>query len=132
MPEARRVYLITGATGIGAATARLAVREGAAVFVVSLQEEDCRALAEQIQGEGGVCAYYAADLTIAGQVTEAVQQCVAQFGRIDALFNVAGISGRRFGDGPLHECTEEGWDRTLDTNLKSLFLMSREVLKQML
>ena len=55
-----------------------------------------------------------------------------QWGRIDGLFNVAGISGRRFGDGPLHECTEEGWDTTLDANAKSMFLMCRAVLQQML
>lgn len=127
-----RVYLITGSTGIGAATARRAAREGAQVFVVSRTEEHCRALAEEIIAAGGICAFQPADLTVAATVEEAVSRCVARFGQIDALFNVAGISGRRFGDGPLHDCTEEGWDTTLDTNVKSMFLMCRAVLRQML
>jgi len=65
-------------------------------------------------------------------VSAAVQQCLSRFGRIDALFNVAGISGRKFGDGPIHECTDEGWDFTLETNVKSMFLMCRAVIRQML
>ena len=130
MPQ--QVYLITGSTGIGAATARLAAEAGAQVFIVSRTEEHCQALAEGIVAGGGRAAFSAADLTVAAAVEEAVRHCVAKFGRIDALFNVAGISGRRLGDGPLHECTEEGWDTMLDTNVKSMFLMCRAVLRQML
>jgi NAD(P)-dependent dehydrogenase (short-subunit alcohol dehydrogenase family) len=76
-----------------------------------------------------VCA---ADLSASTAAEEAVRECVDRYGRIDALFNVAGISGRRFGDGPIHECSEEGWDITLDTNVKSMFLMCRAVIRQML
>ena len=128
----RKVYLITGSTGIGAATARLAAREGVRIFVVSRTEEHCQALAREIEAEGGRCAYHVADLTIAPAVKETVAHCLATFGKVDALFNVAGISGRRFGDGPIHECTEEGWDTTLDTNVKSMFLVCREVIGHML
>jgi NAD(P)-dependent dehydrogenase (short-subunit alcohol dehydrogenase family) len=127
-----KVYLITGSTGIGGATARLAASAGVQVFVVSRTEEHCRVLAEEIAGRGGRIAFHAADLTDSAAVEAAVLSCVAEFGRIDALFNVAGISGRRFGDGPIHECTEEGWDTTLDTNVKSMFLMCRAVIRQML
>lgn len=127
-----QVCLITGSTGIGAATARLAAAAGARVFIVSRTAEHCGALAEEITAAGGQAAYYAAELTVGAAVEEAVRQCVAAFGRIDALFNVAGISGRRFGDGPIHECTEEGWDTTLDTNVKSMFLTCRAVLREML
>ncbi len=128
----KRVYLITGSTGIAAATAKLAAHQGVRVFIVSRTEDHCRTLAKDIESEGGECAFHTADLTVASTVIEAVEHCVEQFGRIDALFNVAGISGRRLGDGPVHECTEEGWDTTLDTNVKSMFLMCREVVKQML
>lgn len=127
-----KVYLITGSTGIGGAAARLAAEAGAQVFVVSRTEANCRALAEEITAKGGRCVFHAADLIVATAVSEAVRDCVTRYGRIDSLFNVAGISGRRFGDGPLHECTEEGWDITLDTNVKSMFLVCREVLRQML
>jgi NAD(P)-dependent dehydrogenase (short-subunit alcohol dehydrogenase family) len=123
--------LITGSTGIAAATARLAAREGAAVFIVGNDEASCGALTDEI-GVGGVCHYQLADITQNGAVATAVAQCVAWHGRIDALFNVVGISGRRFGDGPVHECTEEGWDVMMETNVKSLFFMCREVLRVML
>src|SRR5947209_1091587 len=132
MTLADKVYLITGSTGIGGATARLAAQAGARVFVVSRTEDHCRGLVEEIAAAGGRAAYSAANLTEAVAVEQAVQACIAEFGQIDALFNVAGISGRRFGDGPIHECTEEGWDTTLDTNAKSMFLMCREVIRQML
>jgi NAD(P)-dependent dehydrogenase (short-subunit alcohol dehydrogenase family) len=122
-----RVCLITGSTGIGAATARLAAGEGGTVFVVSRDEESCRALAEEIG-----CGYYVADLTRSGEVAGAVESCLAAHERIDALFNIAGVSGRKFGDGPVHECSEEAWDITMETNAKSVFLMCRAVVRRML
>lgn len=122
-----KVCLITGSTGIGAATARLAASEGALVFIVSLDEESCRSLAAEIG-----CGYFAADLRFSEAVDRAVESCIALHGRIDALFNVAGISGRRFGDAPIHECTDEGWDVTMETNAKTTFLMCRAVLRRML
>jgi NAD(P)-dependent dehydrogenase (short-subunit alcohol dehydrogenase family) len=124
---ANKVCLITGSTGIGAATVRLAAREGAAAFVVSRDEESCRALAEEIG-----CGYHVADLTRSGEVAEAVESCLARHNRVDALFNVAGVSGRKFGDGPVHECSEEGWEITMETNVKSVFLMCRAVVRRML
>ncbi|MBO0860167.1 MAG: SDR family oxidoreductase [Chloracidobacterium sp.] len=122
-----RVCLITGSTGIGAATARLAASEGAPVFVVSRDEESCRALAQEIG-----CGYHVADLTRSGAVAGALETILARHDRIDALFNVAGVSGRKFGDGPVHECSEEGWDITMETNVKSVFLMCRAVVRRML
>lgn len=124
--------LITGATGIAAATAKLAAQAGASVFIISLHETDCTALTNEIRAIGARAEFHAGDLVQEATAINAVQSCVQHFGRIDALFNVAGISGRRFGDGPLHECTEAGWDITMDTNAKTTFLMCREVLKQML
>lgn len=127
-----KTYVITGSTGIAAATIKLAAREGHAVFFVSRDEASCRELAKELQTENKPCSFHVADLTIPEAVAEAVQKCVAQFGSIDALFNVAGISGRRFGDGPIHECSVEGWQATFDNNSKTTFLMCREVLNQML
>jgi NAD(P)-dependent dehydrogenase (short-subunit alcohol dehydrogenase family) len=122
-----KVCLITGSTGIGAATARLAAREGASLFVVSRDEESCRALAEEIG-----CGYHIADLTRSSEVVAALERRLARLDRIDALFNVAGVSGRKFGDGPVHECSEEGWEITMETNVKSVFLMCRAVVRRML
>lgn len=126
------VYLITGATGIAAATAKLAARKGAHIFLASRTSEHLEETAEEIRREGGACDFAVAELTEAEAVAEAVARCVKRYGRIDALYNVAGISGRRFGDGPIHECTEEGWNVTLDANLKSIFLMCRAVIGRML
>jgi NAD(P)-dependent dehydrogenase (short-subunit alcohol dehydrogenase family) len=127
-----KVWLITGATGIAAATAQLAVRAGADVFVVSNVESDCAMLVDQLRTTGGRAAYHVADLAVPDAVGAAVQSCLKYSPRIDALFNVVGISGRRFGDGPIHECTAEGWDVTMTTNVKTMFLMCREVVRQML
>ena len=126
------VYLITGSTGIAAATAQLAVQAGVTVFFTSRTAENCQRLFGELRAAGGECDFLPAELTDPDAVAAVVQQCVTRYGRIDALFNVAGISGRRFGDGPLHECTVEGWDITMDTNVKSQFLMCRAVLNQML
>ena len=127
-----KTYLITGSTGIAAATIQLAARAGHAVFFVSREEESCRSLADELNAESLLYGFHVADLTVPESVAESVAACIAQFGQIDALFNVAGISGRRFGDGPIHECSVEGWQTTLDHNAKTTFLMCREVVNQML
>lgn len=131
---ADKVCLITGATGIAAATARLVVREGGRVFVASLRPEDGRALHETIRADGPEPAFgfQAADLTRAAEVKTTVEACVERFGRIDAVFNVAGISGRRFGDGPLHELTADGWDTVMAANARSTFLVARAVVRHLL
>jgi NAD(P)-dependent dehydrogenase (short-subunit alcohol dehydrogenase family) len=127
----RRNYLITGSTGIAAETARLAVENNARVFIVGNDEKSCRALNEELNKIGDA-DFVAADLTVEMQVIEAVEKFAAKFGRLDALFNVVGISGRKFGDGAIHECTLEGWQTTFDTNAKTVFLMSREAIRLML
>jgi len=72
------------------------------------------------------------DVTDPVQVANAVNMCIKEFGRLDVAFNGAGISGRRFGDGPVHECTDEGWDTVISTNLSSVFYCCREETKVML
>lgn len=122
-----RVLLITGSTGIAAATAELAAHAGARLFIASRTADHAEELAKRTGG-----GFLAADLVRSDAAPRAVEACVARFGRLDALFNVAGISGRKFGDGPLHECTEEGWDTTLDANVKSMFFMCKAALSQMI
>ncbi len=126
------ILLITGSTGIAAATAKLAAASGASIFVVSNDEASCEILVNEIKASGGSCEYFAGDLIEENTAIEAVKKCAQRYQRIDALFNVAGISGRRFGDGAIHDCTSDGWDITLNTNVKSVFLMCRETIKQML
>ena len=120
-----RVLLITGSTGIAEATALKASQRGDSIFVISRDETHCLDLCARLRDAG----YYACDLTDERGVEDAFTACLNRFGGIDAVFNVAGISGRRFGDGPLHECSTEGWAVTIDSNLKSMFLVCRGVLK---
>ena len=120
-----KIILITGATGIAEATALAATAQGDSVFVISREESECQNLCERLPGSG----YHACDLRYEHDVEDAFNACLRKFNGVDALFNVAGISGRRFGDGPLHECSVEGWDTTLETNVRSMFLLSRSALR---
>ncbi len=77
-------------------------------------------------------AFVSADLAREGEADRAVSGAVERFGRIDAAYNVAGISGRRFGDGPVHEASLAGWEAVIGGNLTSLFLVCRAVVRHML
>jgi NAD(P)-dependent dehydrogenase (short-subunit alcohol dehydrogenase family) len=126
-----RVCLVTGSTGIAAAAARRFAGEGAAVFVVSRTDDHVRALAEAIEGDGGTAGCATAELSDEAAVDAAVEACVRRFGRIDGLFSVAGGSGRRFGDGPIHAVSRDAWDRTLELNLTTQALVCRAVVARM-
>jgi NAD(P)-dependent dehydrogenase (short-subunit alcohol dehydrogenase family) len=127
-----RGIIVTGASGIAAASARLFAAEGARVAIVSRSEVRCRALVEAIQAEGGRASYAAADLTDEGQAATAMDAAHRALGRVDGLLNVAGGSGRPFGDGPLHTLTAEAWDRTIASNARSHVLATAPVLRVML
>ena len=122
MPQ---TILITGATGIAEATALAAAAQGDSIFVVSRTESHCQELCARLPNS----AYYACDLRDERDVEQAFSACLRKFNGIDAVFNVAGISGRKFGDGPVHECPVEAWDITLDTNVRSMFLLCRSALR---
>ena len=128
---AGRVVLVTGSTGIAAASAARFAAEGAQVFIVSRTDAHARALAERIEARGGVAGWAAADLTDEVAVEAAVASCVERFGRIDGLFSVAGGSGRRFGDGPIHTLGRDAWDRTLELNLTTQALACRSVVARL-
>ncbi|HSU88175.1 MAG TPA: SDR family oxidoreductase [Terriglobia bacterium] len=119
----KEVLLVTGSSGIAAATARLWAAQNP-VFVVGINEDECRLLATEL----GEASFAIADVRDEPAVRNAVAACLDHFGKIDALFNVAGISARSAGDGPLHECKSAGWDLAMDVNAKGTFLMCREVL----
>jgi NAD(P)-dependent dehydrogenase (short-subunit alcohol dehydrogenase family) len=123
-----RVCLITGSTGIAAATAGLAVSEGASVFIAGNDQESCAALADQLSSKGASVDYLVTDLALAHSAERVLERCLSRFTRVDALFNAAGISGRKYGDGPVHECSDQGWEITQAANVKSMFMLSRAVL----
>jgi NAD(P)-dependent dehydrogenase (short-subunit alcohol dehydrogenase family) len=127
-----RVIAVTGASGIAAAGARRFADEGAAVFVISRRAEPCAALTDEIRATGGVCDWAVADLQDEPATVAAFARCAEAFDRVDGLFAVAGGSGRRFGDGPIHEIPLEGWDETLALNGRPPFLSAREATRIML
>ena len=115
-----KVAIVTGGgSGIGLATAQLFAEEGARVVAFDVNasgDED----------------YFRVDVTAPTQVESAVNHVMGQHRRLDILVNVAGGSGRKWGDGPTDSCTLEGWDKTLALNLDSVFYCCKYALQAML
>ena len=125
-----KVALVTGASsGIGRATALAFGREGARVVVANRSIESGEEVAHQIGEEGGEALFVQSDVTRADQVEAMVAAAVAWYGRLDCAFNNAGGGVRR---GTVTECTEEDWDYTMDSYLKSVWLCMKYELLQML
>jgi len=120
-----KVAVVTGgAAGIGRATAQLFAREGASVVVADLNEEAGRDLVLQIAMERGRVSFERADVTSPADCRRLVERTAAEFGRIDILLNNAGIIRRA----AITELSEDDWDRVMDVNVKSIYLLSREVI----
>lgn len=132
MPTAQlrdKVALITGgASGIGRATALLFAREGAAVAIADVNEKAGNETAVEITASGSKAVFLKADLTSAVDCRHVVERVVREFGAIHVLFNNAGIIRRA----SVVDLSVEDWDRVMAVNVKSVFLMSREVLPIML
>ncbi|MGI9667918.1 MAG: SDR family NAD(P)-dependent oxidoreductase [Acidimicrobiia bacterium] len=126
------VVVVTGATGIARAAAIGFAAEGAEVFTVSLDAEECEALHREIERAGpGHHAFRPTDLRVEAEVVGAFDAALERFGRIDGLLAVAGGSGRRFGDGRVDEISLAAWQSTLDLNLTTTFLSVREAVRAM-
>jgi len=105
---------------------------GIQLFVAARTEAKCQTLVRELQSLGATAEYMIGDLTDASFAPLLVAAVTSRFGRLDGVFNVAGISGRRYGDGPVHECTEEGWAITLNTNATTQYRVCREAVRVML
>lgn len=124
-----KVALITGGnSGIGAATAKLFASEGAAVTLVGRNESRGNEVLQAIQASGGEALFIQCDVRKAADVQRAVQWTQREFGRLDILFNNAGIILRK----NVLETSEAEWDDLLAANLKSAFLFSKYALPIML
>lgn len=129
---AGRNVLVSGSTGMAASAVRAIAGEGGSVFVTSRDGTHLEALAGEIERAGGRCAWHAADLRQEADVDAAFDAFDRRLGRLDAVYGVAGISGRRFGDGPLHEASLEGWEAVMTANATSQFLVARAAVRRML
>ncbi len=125
-----RIAIITGAgRGIGAATARLFAREGAAVVLAARSEAELAALAKAIQADGGAALAVTTDVADAASVEALVKQTIDTYGKLDIAINNAGIAG---GNKPLVETSEETFDRVIAINLKGVFLCLKYEIPAML
>jgi SDR family mycofactocin-dependent oxidoreductase len=136
-----RVALITGAAhGQGRATALALAKEGVRIAAIDVAQpldypgyamgtpSDLESLTAECRRLGSECLAIAADVRDLPAIAAAVEQTVERFGRIDILFNNAGICGY----GLAHELAEEAWDVMLDINLKGAWIVARQVIPQMI
>jgi len=121
-------YLITGASGIAAACVRHLASKGANLFVISRDENQCIQLGDEIAHETGKYGYCCADLTDSWQTAAAFEAARGAFSNIRGVFAAAGASGRRLGDGPLHEITDNGWEGTFRLNATPTFLTAKNAI----
>jgi NAD(P)-dependent dehydrogenase (short-subunit alcohol dehydrogenase family) len=125
----RSIVIVGGTAGLGLSAARACVIAGANVVVLG-RTDDHASAAEAVLGEG--CRVLTGDATDPHTAPHAIETAIKEFGRFDALYHVAGGSGRRAGDGPLHEITDDGWRFTLELNQTSLFYSNRAAVRQFL
>ena len=124
-----KVALITGGTsGIGEATALLFAAEGARVGITGRNAQRGAGVVERIKERGGEGVFIRADVRVADDCRRAVDETVLAFGRVDILFNNAGV----FYPQTAVECSEGEWDEQIDVNLKGTFLMSKFALAGMI
>ena len=136
-----RVAFVTGAAhGQGRATALALAKAGASIAAYDVARPleypgygmgtsaDLESLRAECEAAGAACIVFAGDVRDDEAITRAVDAAVERFGRIDILFNNAGICGY----GLAHELTEEAWDAMIDINLKGAWLVARRVIPVMM
>ena len=125
----KSIVVIGGTTGIGLSAAQAFIDEGAKVVVVGRNKENVAQAKSQL---GENVQALSADATDPDTSIKAINLCFGKFGGFDGLYHVAGGSGRKMGDGPLHELSLDGWNKTLELNLTSLMLSNQAAVKKFL
>jgi NAD(P)-dependent dehydrogenase (short-subunit alcohol dehydrogenase family) len=117
----KRALITGGASGIGLATARLFASEGAALIIADVDKTRGQAEADDIRKHGAQVEFVACDVTQGEDCVRAVAHAVRSYGGLDIVLNCAGIVVRR----RVEDLDEADWDRVMDVNAKSVYLMSR-------
>lgn len=112
---------------MGLSAARMFAAEGATVAIIDIQEEAGQAFVSEIESAGGKAFFQAANLANPDQTYRAIDNVIEQMGTIDVLFNHAGTIIVK----PFHETTDEDYDRLMDINLRSAFMVTRRVVQHM-
>lgn len=127
--EGKSLVVIGGTAGLGLSAAKAFVAAGARVVAVGRDPEHVATVQKEL---GAAARVIQGDATRPETAVQAIGEVTKAFGGFDGLYHVAGGSGRRWGDGPLHEITDEGWRATLDLNLTSMFYSNRAAVRQFL
>lgn len=122
MLQHKNIVIIGGTTGMGLSAAKAFVDQRASLVLVGRNAESCQK-AKAILGDA--VSVLVGDATHPETAIKAIELCIKDFGGFHGLYHVAGGSGRKFGDGPLHELTLEGWNKTMELNLTSLMLSNQ-------
>jgi NAD(P)-dependent dehydrogenase (short-subunit alcohol dehydrogenase family) len=129
MRLANKVALVTGAgTGIGRATGLLFAQEGARVVAQDVNADTAQETVQLIKQAGGEAVSMGGDVTFSAEAETIVKKAVDTYGRLDVLFNNAGI----WRGGTILDISEEDWDRTMSVNVKGIYLVSRYAVQQMM
>jgi NAD(P)-dependent dehydrogenase (short-subunit alcohol dehydrogenase family) len=125
----KKIVIIGGTTGLGLSAAKAFVAQGAKIICVGRKPESV-ATAQDIIGINGLATI--GDATDPATASNAIDTCLEKWGGFDGMYHVAGGSGRKMGDGPLHELTLDGWNATFNLNLTSLMLSNQAAIKKWL
>jgi len=121
-----KVVLVTGSTtGIGRAAALAFAKEGAKVIVSGRREESGIGVVKEIQASGGTARFVRADVANEADIRNLIEETVKTYGRLDVLFNNAGIEGK---NGPIGELSAADFDETFGINVKGLWLAMKYAL----
>jgi NAD(P)-dependent dehydrogenase (short-subunit alcohol dehydrogenase family) len=129
MLKNKNIVIIGGTTGLGLSAAKAFITNGAKVIVVGRNEDSVTAAQKEL---GAHAIAVSGDATNEQTAIEAINVCIEKFGGFDGLYHVAGGSGRKMGDGPLHELTLNGWNKTMELNLTSLMLSNKAAINKFL
>lgn len=116
------VVVVGGAGGIGSQTVRRLIEEGARVLAIDRDESR---LSELVADGNDALITFQADAAERTSMEAAFQLAESRWGGIDAHIHVAGLSGRRWGDGPIDECTDEGWEVVMRNNLDAIYISNQ-------